>query len=241
MTASASILTALGWIFALLVLGLMRRRLERVARAEHELRGSATALQLAWARLRRDPQAAPYGAALEAQLARLYAGIADLTFARVGGRRAPRPALTELRAATGAALAPWEMSAPGEGLGWIGGPALASVDRAELAKVLGNLMANAAEHGAGDLRVRGHNTPSGVRIEVRNANPGGATADPARAGSAPGRGRGLRIAEAAARRLGGRLLLDMGERETVAVLELPRSAGHGPERGAAGGEPGPGA
>lgn len=234
MTASASILAALGWICALLVLGLMRRRLERVARAEHELRGSATALQLACARLRRDPRAAPYGAALEAQLARLYAGMADLTYARAGGRPAPRPALTELRAATGAALAPWEARAPGVGLGWVGGPALASVDRAELAKVLGNLMANAAEHGVGDLRVRGHNTPSGVRIEVRNANPrgAGAGAKERASGAPPGRGRGLRIAEAAARRLGGRLLLDMGERETVAVLELPRAAEGEPEPGA---------
>ena len=45
------------------------------------------------------------------------------------------------------------------------------------------------------------------------------------ASPASGRGRGLRIAERAARQLGGRLLVEVGERETVAVLELPRTAG----------------
>ena len=72
--------------------------------------------------------------------------------------------------------------------------------------------------GEGEIRVRGRTTRAGVRIEVRNAN------RPARAGAADAdRGRGLRIAERPARELGGRVLVDRGQTETVAVLELPRS------------------
>ncbi len=95
------------------------------------------------------------------------------------------------------------------------------MDRGALAKVLGNLIANAAEHGEGEIRVRGRTTHGGVRIEIRNGN------RPAGAAREPGRGRGLRIAERAARELGGRVLVDRGEAETVAVLELPRPAGGG--------------
>ena len=103
------------------------------------------------------------------------------------------------------------------------------VDRGELGRALGNLMANAAEHGSGDVRVKGRAMPDAVRIEIRNGNgrstgrpSAPAVADPA---VAVERGRGLAIARRAARRLGGRLMVQVGKRETVAVLELPRSSG----------------
>jgi signal transduction histidine kinase len=182
----------------------LRRRLELVARAEHELRGAATALELACRRMRREASGARHAAVVEAQLERLRSGLAELAAARTGCPPAadPRPA------------------EPGStGFDWVGGPAPASLDRGDLARVLGNLMANAAEHGAGEIRVNGRTTPEAVRIEIRNANRVGAR----RAG--PERGRGLGIAERAARELGGRILVEVGERETVAVLELPRRAG----------------
>jgi two-component system, OmpR family, sensor kinase len=201
-------------------LGALRRRLELVARAEHELRGPAAALSLACERMRREPRAAHHAAALRVQLDRLEAGLADLRDAR-GGRAARRPEPVELRGVARAALAPWEVEPGAVAFGWLGGPAPARVDRGALAKALGNLIANAAEHGAGEISVRGRTTRAGVRIEIRNANrPGNAVA-----GS--GRGRGLRIAERAARELGGRVLVDRREEETVAVLELPRSADGG--------------
>ena len=204
-------------------LGVLRRRLELVARAEHELRGPAAALALACERMRREPRAAHHAAALRLQLDRLEAGLADLRDAR-GGRVAERRSEpVELRGAARAALAPWEVEPGAVAFGWLGGPAPARVDRGALAKALGNLIANAAEHGAGEIRVRGRTTPAGVRIEIRNANrPGGAVS-----AAGPGRGRGLRIAERAAQELGGRVLVDRREAETVAVLELPRSAGGG--------------
>jgi two-component system, OmpR family, sensor kinase len=200
-------------------LGTLRRRLELVARAEHELRGPAAALALACERMRREPRAAHHAAALRVQLDRLDAGLADLRNAR-GGRAARRPEPVELRGVARAALAPWEVEPGAVAFGWLGGPAPARVDRGALAKALGNLIANAAEHGVGEISVRGRTTRAGVRIEIRNAN---------RPDAAPGsgRGRGLRIAERAARELGGRVLVDRRAEETVAVLELPRSAGSG--------------
>jgi two-component system sensor histidine kinase MtrB len=193
-----------------------------VARAEHELRGPAAALALACERMRREPRAAQHAAALRAQLDRLEAGLSDLQQARGGRRGGSAPERVELRSAARAAVAPWDLEPGAVAFGWLGGPAPARVDRRALAKALGNLIANAAEHGEGEIRVRGRTTRAGVRIEIRNANrPAGAEASEA------GRGRGLRIAERAARELGGRVLVDRGPTETVAVLELPRSVDGG--------------
>ena len=205
----------------------LRRRLELVARAEHELRGPATALELACRRMRREGAGARYAEVVETQLDRLRTGLAELEAARSGRpdtRRRPRPRPAELSSTARAALEPWELEPGSAGLEWLGGPAVIRLDRGELSRVLGNLMANAAEHGAGEIRVNGHTTPGAVRIEIRNPNRAGSRAAwPA--SPASGRGRGLGIAERAARQLGGRLLVEVGERETVAVLELPRTAG----------------
>jgi two-component system, OmpR family, sensor kinase len=218
----ALVLAALCCLFGLSTLARLRRRLELVARAEHELRGPAAALALACERMRREPRAAHHAAALRAQLDRLEAGLADLQRARGGGYGVRGAEPVELRSAAKAALAPWELEPGAVAFGWLGGPAPARVDRGALAKALGNLIANAAEHGEGEIHVRGRTTRAGVRIEIRNANrPAGPAA------GHDGRGRGLRIAERAARELGGRVLVDRGQAETVAVLELPRSVDGG--------------
>lgn len=222
MSALMLVLAALCCAGGLAALARLRRRLELVARAEHELRGPAAALALACERLRREPRAAHHAAAVQAQLDRLEAGLADLQRARGGGTGVRGTEPVELRSAAKAALAPWELEPGVVAFGWLGGPAPARVDRGALAKALGNLIANAAEHGEGEIRVRGRTTRAGVRIEIRNAN---RTAG-APAGDAD-RGRGLRIAERAARELGGRVLVDRGTAETVAVLELPRSVDGG--------------
>jgi signal transduction histidine kinase len=221
-TALALLAAGVCCLTGLAAVARLRRRLELVARAEHELRGPAAALALACERMRREPRAAHYAAALRAQLDRLEAGLSDLHGARGGRRSTGRSEPVELRAAARAAVAPWELEPGAVAFGWLGGPAPARVDRGALAKALGNLIANAAEHGEGEIRVRGKTTRAGVRIEIRNANRSGGPA----LGDAD-RGRGLRIAERAARELGGRVLVDRGQAETVAVLELPRSADGG--------------
>jgi signal transduction histidine kinase len=172
---------------------------ERVARAEHELRGAATALALVCEGLRRDPAARDYGAAIEAQLDRLRAGLADLDAARGDGRTARAHDEVELSALTAAAARPW-----GEAqVEWEGGPVVAELDRGRFAQALGNVLANAAEHGVGPVRVIGRPHDGGVRVEVRN------------------RGRGLEIAKRAAEELGGRLRFEIVGDSAVAILDLP--------------------
>ena len=172
---------------------------ERVARAEHELRGAATALALVCEALRRDPAARQHGAAIEAQLDRLRAGLADLRAARGTESTEGAPEEVELSALTTAAARPW-----GEAeVEWEGGPVVAELDRGRFAQALGNVLANAAEHGVGPVRVIGRAHDGGVRVEVHN------------------RGRGLKIAKRAAEELGGRLSFEIVGDSAVATLDLP--------------------
>jgi signal transduction histidine kinase len=172
---------------------------ELVARAEHELRGAATALALACEALRRDPAASGHASVIDAQLDRLRAGLSDLEEARGA---APGPAAVEepveLSALARAASQPWDSA-----FEWEGGPVPASLDRRRFAKALGNVLANAAEHGSGDIRVTGRAHNGGVQLQVRN------------------RGRGLRIASEAAEELGGRLSFEIVDDTAVATLDLP--------------------
>jgi signal transduction histidine kinase len=171
---------------------------ELIARAEHELRGAATALALACERLRRDPAAGGHAAMIDAQLDRLRAGLEDLEAAR--GRRTEGAGgdAVEIAALAQAAALPWEPS-----FEWEGGPAPASIDRRRFAKALGNVLANAAKHGSGDIRVTGRAHNGGVRLQVRN------------------RGRGLSIASEAAEELGGSLSFEIVDDTAVATLDLP--------------------
>jgi two-component system sensor histidine kinase MtrB len=174
---------------------------ELVARAEHELRGAATALALACETLRRDPSAADHAAMIDAQLDRLRAGLADLQVAR-GAAKAPSGELdavdTDVAALARAASEPW-----GTSFEWEGGPAPAALDRRRFAKALGNVLANASEHGSGEIRVTGSGYNGGVRLQVRN------------------RGRGLTIASEAAEELGGSLSFEIVDDTAIATLDLP--------------------
>jgi signal transduction histidine kinase len=197
--------------------GLARADVELIARAEHELRGAATALALACESLRRDPAASGHAAVIDAQLDRLRAGLEDLDAGRgrartpdgslsgglapvgeASGGSAPAAQEVDLRALTRAASQPW-----GTSFEWEGGPAPANLDRRRFAKAIGNVLANAAEHGSGDIRVTGRAHNGGVRLQVRN------------------RGRGLLIASEAAEELGGSLSFEIVDDTAVATLDLP--------------------
>ena len=193
---------------------------ERMARAEHELRGAATALALVCEALRRDPAASHHGVAIEAQLDRLRAGLADLEAARTGMSVAPVPEPVELSSLTRAAME----------FAWVGGPVPARLDRGRFAQALGNMLANAAEHGAGDVRVIGRAHDGRVTLRVSNRVPRGSQGEPAGPGErampherpSPGeRGRGLLIASRAAEELGGRLSFEIDGDSAVATLDLP--------------------
>ena len=173
---------------------------EMVARAEHELRGAATALALACEQLRTQPATSGHAAMIEAQLDRLRAGLDDLEAARDPSR----PTATEATQATDidslarSASRPWPAS-----FEWEGEPVPAHIDRRRFAKALGNVLANAAKHGSGDIRVTGRAHNGGVRLQVRN------------------RGRGLTIATEAAEELGGSLSFEIVDDTAVATLDLP--------------------
>lgn len=172
---------------------------ELVARAEHELRGAATALALACEALRRDPASSRHAVVIDAQLDRLRAGLEDLEAAR--GRATPgRPAgFVEVSELARAAAMPWA----GNAFEWEGPPMSTDLDRRRFAKALGNVLANAAEHGSGDIRVTGRAHDGGVRLQVTN------------------RGRGLVIASEAAEELGGSLSFEIAGDTAIATLDLP--------------------
>ena len=175
---------------------------ELVARAEHELRGAATALALACEALRRDPAASGHAIVIEAQLDRLRAGLEDLRSARgeagqVGDRASVET--VDLPGLARAAAKPWA----GNAFEWEGPPLNTDLDRRRFAKALGNVLANAAEHGSGEIRVTGRAHDGGVRLQVTN------------------RGRGLLIASEAAEELGGSLSFEIVDDTAVATLDLP--------------------
>lgn len=172
---------------------------EQIARAEHELRGAAAALSLACEALRRNPGTPNPAEIIAVQLDRLRAGLADLAAAREGCSPPPEPEPVEVSALVRAASQAWGQAS----FEWEGGPITSAIDRRRLAKVLGNVLANAAEHGSGDVRVTGRAQDGRVRLQVRN------------------RGRGLDIASRAAEELGGRLEFEIVDDTAVATLDLP--------------------
>jgi signal transduction histidine kinase len=187
----------------------LRRRLELVARAEHELRGPLTAFGLGLESARRGR---PVAGVLYAELERARTALADLSAARRGRRALAAPRRLELERLARSSAAAW-----GARLEWRAGAARVDGDAGRLAQALGNLLANAAEHGAGDVVLRAERAAGrgGVRLEVANADAARGPAD------VRDRGRGLAIAAAAARSAGGRLATRRAGGEFRAILDLP--------------------
>jgi signal transduction histidine kinase len=221
------VIAALGWALSfglLLVVVRLRGCLAQVAEAAHEIRGPAAALALAVASLRREAGGVRRALRFETELERMRIGLADLDAARVGRRAAGRPATVALERFVKGMAAGWEPAATRPGrevrVNWEAGHAWVRADRGRLAQALGNLMANAVEHGSGPIEVRAVRKGRGaVRVEVKDAGPAAA------AGPRPlpsrDRGRGLRIAARAIRDAGGTLTLDRGHDGTTAAIELP--------------------
>jgi signal transduction histidine kinase len=98
-------------------------------------------------------------------------------------------------------------------------------DRVRLAQAVGNLVANALEHGDGRVQLQARAQGDRVRIEVADEGPGlpvgvGDLARRARAGRGR-RGRGLAIAADIADRHGGRLVAAPAAHGARVALELP--------------------
>ncbi|MGH2741222.1 MAG: sensor histidine kinase, partial [Thermoleophilaceae bacterium] len=187
-----------GWGLALVLALSMRRRLALLADAEHEVRGAAAAIGLAVERISRSGAVGAFSSLIRLQLDRMAAGLEDLAAAR-GSRAAAR-----------AARATAPLDDP-------------TLDAGRLAQVLGNLIANATEHGVGSVDVITSRPAGAVKVEIRNRNRP-RQLDEAGSARAGGRGRGLAIAERAARELGGHLRVESRDGETRAELRLPALA-----------------
>lgn len=202
-----------GWAFAaclLFVVVRLRRRLELVARAEHELRGPLTAFTLALDAARRTPSGRRLGVVLDAELARARVALADLAAARSGRRAEPVVEDVRVDRLVRSSAAAWDpRGARRVRVRFEAGAAVVRGDRGRVAQALGNVMANAVEHGSGDVSVRGTRVEDRVRIEVSNA-----------VGDSD-RGRGLEIAADAAADLGGSFSSGVGSRRAVSIIELP--------------------
>ncbi len=220
-------LLLLGWPVAIalaLAVRDLRRRLELVARAEHELRGPATALGLAAAAMRRESGGLRRALVVEAQLERMCAGLADLSGARSGSPVVAQPRTVALDGVLRRAADGWRPAAQSQGrrlrMRWDGAPASVRADPGRLAQAFGNLLANAVEHGSGPVELRGRTVGGRALVEVRDCGPAQAR-DGRKEPMASGRGRGLAIASRAAEEAGGRVALEHGEHGTVAIVELP--------------------
>jgi signal transduction histidine kinase len=220
--------TALAWVLVLalsLAVARLRRRLELVAEATHELRGPATAITFAVASLRRENGGERRALRLESELERLRVGLADLDAARSGRRARSRPQPLVLEQLVDRAAAGWRAPAGERAIRvhWDAGTTVVQADRGRLSQALGNLMANAVEHGSGPIDVRAvRRGTRSVHVEVGDAGPGRrSTAGRSRAD----RGHGLAIASRAVREAGGRLTLDRGATGTRATIELPLADG----------------
>ena len=195
-------------------------RLRLVGDAAHELRGAGATLALASASMKREQGGLRRARAFESELDRLCAGLDDLDAARQGSRAVVSGSLLPLERALRTAAAGWRPVAGGQGrrlsLHWEAGTAAVRADRRRLAQMLGNLLANAVEHGSGAVRLRGRRRGSKVVIEVVDDGP-----RPVPVAVHPDRGRGLGIAARAAEEAGGRLTVTRTPEGTRAAVELP--------------------
>ena len=218
----------LGWLVAAVTCSAVgvalvrgRRRAVLVAEAGHELRGPLCAARLALEGVERgDPEAARRAVDLELRRAARAADdlVATAGGVHVDGLHGVAAGWHAVARAHGAGLA---LAVPSEA-------AVVEGDPVRLAQALGNLVANAAEHGAGEVSIAVRAEAGAVRVEVADAGPGlpAPVAHLAAAGRhrRDRRGHGLAIAEGIARRHGGRLAAAPSAAGARLVLELPRHA-----------------
>jgi signal transduction histidine kinase len=222
----------------------LRRGRELVARACHELRGPLTAAHLALhASGRSSDPADTRLAAIELELRRAGLALDDLAAARAGRRASDRDDIVDVGDLIVSQAATWEAIAPVFGcelrVGAVPAGAIVRGDRVRLAQALGNLLANALEHGDGSVEVSGRSLPGRVRIEVSDDGPGlpapvAALARRPRAGRGR-RGRGLAIASEIAARHGGRVVSAPSAGGARLAIEMPAWSSEVVALGAGGG------
>lgn len=217
-----------------------RRRLacaELVARAAHELRGPLAAAHLGLQTLGRQPGVQRWRCVgVDVQLQRAALAVADLA-AAPALRRAPDAAgPVDVGRLLEEQVRAWRPLAAAYGCELVLAPVVPGTvmhgDRLRLGQAIGNVVANAAEHGQGRIELSARALGDRVRVEVADDGPGlPATVAEIVARPRAGRGRrgrGLAIAADIARRHGGRLASAPSERGARLALDLP--AADGPAR-----------
>jgi signal transduction histidine kinase len=239
-------LAATGWaafvlaaVVALRSLHAAAVRGQAVARACHEVRGPLAAARLGLESS--TPSPAPGRLrAIEVELARATAALDDLQAVERIELGPPEAGWVDVRSWLADSVEAWRPVAAARAmevrLDWRGPDAAVWGRRSRLARVTGNLVANAIDHGAGPVEVRGRVDGHAVVIEVSDRGPGlpGSVAEWLAQSSRRGRrgrewgrarpnghGHGLRIARAVAEAHGGRLTAAETERGARLVLTLP--------------------
>lgn len=240
-------LAAGGWLLATL-LAVTRRsatasRATAVARACHELRGPLCALGLGVELANRTGRLPPARVrALELELGRARQALDDLAVA--GGVRARAHPTRAAVSAVGLGVLlresaeAWRDAAGTRSIRLElpdGGEVFVAGERLRLAQALCNLLANAIEHGEGDVAMRLRADGAIARIDIRDGGRGLAVPLAQLIGSGQHRvrrawptrtrvserGHGLRIVAGVARSHGGRLISVPSDRGALLMLELP--------------------
>jgi signal transduction histidine kinase len=220
-------LTAAGWLVASALVARRRAQAELVARACHELAGPLQAAGLALHAARRESPA-PRLEAVDLELRRVGRALEDLDAARAGRRARDRVGVVDVGCLLAQQALAWQPAARERGRRLRVAAAsglLVEGDPVRIAQAVGNLLANAIEHGGEDVELRAARAPDGVRIEVRDDGAGlpapiGAITAKPRAGQGR-RGRGLAIAAQIAERHGGRLAAAPSPRGARLTIVLP--------------------
>jgi signal transduction histidine kinase len=220
------------WAVALIAvaaaLGLAHRRAcerEVAVRTAHELRGPLQALALGLAIECRHGAQTQRWRGIELELTRARLALEDLAEGRSPTGKPPVLERVDARVLLqDAADAAQSRGAPIT-IEWEGEAAAVWCARVRIAQALGNLIANAIEHGGGPVALRGRVSAGTVRFEVSDQGPGlpapvAVLTRSARRGKGT-RGRGLAIAIEVAASHGGRLAAAPSARGARLVLELP--------------------
>ena len=244
-------LAAAGWLVALLTAltavwqsARVDRIGRRAAEAAHELRGPVCAARLALGSLERAfadaPRVTRGTAAIDLELRRAGLVLDELGSVTSAGIRAARRACAtgervDVMALAAAAEPAWQALAALHGttltLRTRGGPSAVAGDSRRLAQALGNLVANACEHGRGPVVVTATGGDGVARVKVADGGcgPSAAVMRSARrrakglwrSGPATLRGHGMAVAARVAHEGRGRLHASADSEGAVVVLELP--------------------
>jgi signal transduction histidine kinase len=189
-----------------------RRRRRALNAALHELRRplQVLALRPEWAG---DPQ---FELAIEA---------VALIDREVNGGSAPPAVVADAADLARLAVERWRGYAASQGrtiaLSWRAGPCPLRCEPVAVSRAIDNLIANALEHGAGQIRLEGTRFGRRVRVHVADSGPPIKPAGSHRSRPDPRRGHGTDVVAEVARSHGGRFAACDDSAGTVAVLELP--------------------